>query len=154
LRAKKEKRDWREKKREETNKDKTVSGHIQDVQRLCNQYVNLRDRGKHCISCGCSLENRKVNASHFYPTKGYPELRFDLDNIHSSCIPCNQHLHGNLHEYRKRLPDRIGQERFEYLESRKGTIVQYRIPELMALKAIFIKLIKELKDGTERNDRA
>lgn len=119
--------------------------YTQALQVVFNTYIRLRDEGKPCISCGCSLANRKVDASHFYSVGAYPNLRVNEDNAHSSCIPCNQHKSGNIIEYMRRLPLRIGQERFEALNKARNVPRKYSIPELKELIEYYKTKIKDLK---------
>ena len=98
-------------------KAKTPSTHKKELQILVNKFVQLRDSGKKCVSCDTPDIGIKRDASHFWSQGGNPSVRFDLDNIHSSCVHCNRDLHGNLLEYRPRLLKRIGMDRFKYLES-------------------------------------
>lgn len=85
------------------------------AQATCNAYIRRRDAGKPCISCGTTLTG-KFDAGHYRATGSHPELRFDEDNIHGQCVHCNQHLSGNLIEYRKGLISRVGLATVENLE--------------------------------------
>jgi hypothetical protein len=82
-------------------------------QTVFNRWVRERDSGKKCISCG---SYNIAHASHYYPVGMYSGVRFDEDNVHASCISCNTYKHGNLHEYRLGLLERIGKERLELLD--------------------------------------
>jgi len=148
LREKKEKKmllEIHRKNKLTKEKLKTLSEHLKEFQVIFNTFIRLRDRGKPCISCGRSLEGRKVNASHFWSVGGNPSVRFDLFNAHNSCVPCNQHKHGNLQDYAIRLPGRIGQAEFEALNTRRTQSRKYTIPELIDLKQLFKQKIKLAK---------
>ncbi|NDV93501.1 recombination protein NinG [Dysgonomonas sp. 521] len=93
---------------------KTHSQWLNDLQKVFNKYIRLRDKGMPCISCGCSLVG-KYDAGHFFSLGAYPNLRFNEDNVHGQCVACNQHRHGNTTEYSLSLPMRIGIERYEQL---------------------------------------
>ncbi|MDV3822927.1 NinG protein [Elizabethkingia anophelis] len=102
-------------------KAKKLSILIEEAQKVVNAYVRkrdqLNDRGDFvCISCQTLKTKDQCNAGHYYSRGGYGSVRFDLDNIHSQCIKCNMHLHGNLIPYRENLIKKIGQERFDQLE--------------------------------------
>jgi hypothetical protein len=86
-------------------KKKSLGWLLKRAQHYFNEYIRLRDMGKPCISCG-SMDVR--HASHFYSVKQYPWLRFNENNVHGSCVYCNTFLDGNLHEYRRFLPKRVG----------------------------------------------
>lgn len=111
------------------------------LQKVFNTYIRMRDKDKPCISCGCKLVG-KFDAGHFYSVKPYYGLRFHENNIFGQCVQCNQHKHGNLIEYAIRLPQRIGQERFKWLQDNRHITIKYSIPEIK-------ELIKEYKEKTK-----
>jgi len=97
-------------------KRKTMGKLLNDLQAVFNLYIRLRDAGKPCVSCGKPLfETDTTNASHLFPVKGYPTLRFNESNVHRSCVWCNMGLEGNSVEYLQRLPKRIGQDKVDEL---------------------------------------
>lgn len=112
------------------------------LQSVFNTYIRHRDRNEPCISCGCDMSNRKGNASHYYSVKPYYGVRFHEDNVHLSCVPCNQHQHGNLTEYRIRLPLKIGLERFKHLEAIRHKECRLSIPEIKELIEVYKNKIK------------
>jgi hypothetical protein len=77
------------------------------------KFIRERDKGEKCISCD---SYNTSDASHFYSAGKYPALEFDPDNCHLACRKCNYFLSGNLLEYRKRLIERIGQEKVARLD--------------------------------------
>ena len=93
---------------------------LKKAQTAFNAYIRRRD-GKKCISCGYEGEGRQFHAGHYKSQGGNSLLRFHEDNVHSQCQVCNNHLSGNLAEYRKNLIEKIGIEKVEWLESTKGT---------------------------------
>ena len=124
------KKEWAKEKKELKEKIKTHSDWLNDLQKLFNKFINLRDKGKPCISCGVDLTNKPVNASHYFSVGSSPSIRFDEDNCHSSCIKCNMNLHGNIAEYTLYLPLRIGYLRFEALQQKRNETVKLTIPEI------------------------
>lgn len=102
-------------------KTKKLGKLIEEAQKLVNAYVRQRDAINEdgdfiCISCGQLKPKSQCNAGHFFSRGNFGSVRFDLDNIHSQCIRCNMHLHGNLIAYRENLIKKIGAERFAQLE--------------------------------------
>lgn len=87
---------------------------IKQAQQAFNEFIRYRDRGEACISCGRHHEGQ-YHAGHFRTTGANPELRFNEDNCHRQCAPCNNHLSGNLIAYRPALIAKIGQARFDVL---------------------------------------
>ena len=116
---------------------------IAEAQAAVNRYVRLRDAALPCISCQRHHAG-KWNAGHYRSTAAAPELRFDLDNLHKQCEPCNTHLSGNLIRYRVGLLDRIGADRLAAIEGphepRKWTR-----EELIAMRQQFAAMAKELE---------
>src|SRR3990167_3351222 len=109
------------KQRKEHNKAKksllTHSDWLNILQKVFNTWIRIRDCKKPCVSCGCSMVGKKGDASHFYSVGSNPSVRFNENNVHLSCVHCNQHLHGNIHLYSERLPERIGIENFNALKA-------------------------------------
>ncbi len=121
---------------------KTKKDYLNELQKVFNTYIRIRDKDKPCISCGCSLLNIKYDAGHYYCVGLYPELRFDEDNVHGQCTYCNKHNHGNLLAYAANLPDRIGINRFLALNDRINIERHYSISELKELIVKYKQLIK------------
>lgn len=93
---------------------KPLSYFMKQAQQAFNEFIRYRDRHLPCISCGRHHEGQ-YHAGHFRTTGANPELRFNEDNCHKQCAPCNNHLSGNLIAYRPALMDKIGQVRFDAL---------------------------------------
>jgi hypothetical protein len=125
---------------------KTLPQLKNDLQKLVNEYVRLRDRGLNCISCGMSLAGRKVNASHYLAVGNYPAVRYDLRNINNSCIECNKFKGGNIVEYRIKLIEKIGLAEVEDLEAIRNTPRRYTKPEILELIAEFKIKIKNFSN--------
>ena len=118
---------------------KTKSQWMKETQAAINSYVRIRDSELGCISCDKpSSWNGQWHASHFKSTGANSFLRFNLWNIHKACSVCNNHLSGNIGEYSKRLPEKIGNERFEYLDT-APKIGKYSVEYLKRLRDIFRK---------------
>ena len=81
------------------------------------RWIRIRDLGNTCISCNTPLKDiRDYDAGHYYNAKNYPTLLFNELNVSGQCKFCNDHLSGNLIEYRKGLLKRYGIEVVEQLE--------------------------------------
>jgi len=121
---------------------KTRSDYMKEAQIEFNRYIVLRDAAEPCISCG-RYHSGQYHAGHFLSVGSHPELRFDEDNVHKQCAPCNMHLHGNLLAYRSTLIAKKGMgflSRLEGLTPAK----HYSIEDLKALKAHYRAKTKEL----------
>ncbi|WAG76988.1 recombination protein NinG [Metapseudomonas furukawaii] len=137
----------RERKELRVRKEKLKSraDHLREAQSVINRYVRLRDAHLGCVSCDKAPEwQGQWHASHFRSVGAAPHLRFNLLNIHKACSVCNNHLSGNLMNYRPALVLRIGEERVEWLESnhaRAGFDIEY----LKRLKRVFAKKCRRLE---------
>jgi hypothetical protein len=135
----------RKQKKADLEKLKTLSDHHKETQSVFNRYIRLRDQADNlpCISCNRDTGSQR-HAGHFKPVGGYPELRYNPDNVHSQCAHCNDWLSGNLALYRARLLDKIGPERLRALEGPQEPR-QYRVEDLKAIQAEYKAKIRELK---------
>lgn len=124
---------------------KTRQDWIREAQKWFNKYIRMRDKDEPCISCGRHHQGQ-YHAGHYRTTAAAPQLRFHEDNVHKQCSVCNNHLSGNLLEYRKRLIQKIGAERVEQLEN-DSTIKRWTIEELQEIKRIYKTKCKELENG-------
>ena len=102
----------------------TLPNLLAKCQKVFNEYIRLRDSDDRgffkCISCGQIKAISDMDAGHYYNVGHFGGLRFDEDNCHGQCSQCNRFLGGNLIEYTKNLPVKIGAEAFYRLEVRAG----------------------------------
>lgn len=129
--------------REARKKAKTRADHMREAQAAFNAWVRQRDAGLPCISCG-RLHQGQLHAGHYRSVGSEPALRFEPDNCHLQCAPCNTHLSGNLVMYRKNLIEKIGLERVEWLEGHHEA-KKLTVPELQEMKAQFRAKVREMK---------
>ena len=120
---------------------------LQLAQKLFNQYIRLRDKGLGCISCGHNFANgRQAHAGHYIARSKSSLLRFNENNTNVQCNICNDHLSGNIGEYRVGLIKKIGFEKVEYLEENKTTLKTWRVEELQEIIKVYRQKIKELRE--------
>lgn len=124
-------------------KVKPKGAHAREAQALVNEWIRLRDADQPCISCGRHHEGQ-YHAGHFRTVASAPELRFEPLNIHKQCAPCNNHLSGNIINYRPRLIEKIGADAVAWLEGPHEP-KRYTIADLQAIKAEYREKIKQLK---------
>lgn len=136
----------RQELRKSKEKLKTRSDWMKEAQAVFNAYIRLRDKDLPCISSG--VMNATWDAGHYRSVGSAPALRFCELNVHKQRVHDNQHLHGNLIEYRKRLIDRIGLDKVEWLEGPHEP-KKYSIDDLKEIKSKYSRLIKEMKNGVE-----
>lgn len=119
-----DRRDQQRKRRQETQKArerlKTRSDYLKEAQRAFNAWIRERDHDRPCISCGAENPSDSRGGSwdcgHYRSTGANPELRFCELNAHKQCKQCNQHLSGNVANYRISLRERIGDDALAWLE--------------------------------------
>lgn len=133
--------------REAKAKLKTRRDWIREAQVAFNRYIRARDMGQPCISCG-RHHTGQWHAGHYLSTGARPELRFNENNVHAQCAPCNNHLSGNIVLYRKGLIEKIGVVAVELLEGAHEP-KHYTVDDLKEIKARYTALAKQLiNDGT------
>lgn len=127
-----------------TRKQISLPRLLKKCQDVFNAYIRKRDQDKGCISCP---SHKVEHASHYFNVGHYSALRFTDDNCHGSCVRCNTWLHGNLLEYRKRLIQRIGEDRVKMLElsSDLRKVHKWTRIELEALIQNYKKEIEKFK---------
>ena len=108
-----------------------------------NAYIRKRDEKLPCVSCGYKDGARQIHAGHYRPAGNVAILRFDERNVHAQCSICNNHLSGNLVNYRKELINRIGLEQVEELEATNEP-KQYTIEDYAEIIKTYKLKIKEL----------
>ncbi|MDH2997203.1 NinG recombination protein [Pasteurellaceae bacterium LFhippo2] len=148
-RRKKEKADRladRKRMKERKERLKSRREHLADLQKVFNQFIRLRDKDEPCISCG-RYHQGQWHAGHYRTVGACPELRFEELNVHKQCSVCNNHLSGNLIEYRINLIEKIGLENVEWLERKDHPPLKLTEDEIKELIKQYKAKIKELKNG-------
>lgn len=145
-------------KRQETKarkeKLKTKGDHRKEAQAAFNAYIRERDRDQPCISCGTTSTSAHSGPSngggwdcgHYLSTGANPELRFCEWNAAKQCKRCNQHLSGNVANFRIGLRQRIGDEALEWLEGPHDP-ARHTVDDLKAIKAEYRRRTRELQRG-------
>lgn len=131
--------------RERRMEVKPLSYWMKRAQSAFNAWVRARDAGQPCISCG-KYHQGQNHAGHYRPAGSNPELRFEPDNCHLQCAPCNSHLSGNLTAYRPALIAKIGLGRVEWLEGAREP-KRYRKEDYQAVEAEYKAKLKELQSN-------
>ena len=112
----KAKQDQRRDLKARKEKAKSRNDWLKEAQTAFNIWIRKRDEALPCISCG-KYRQGQYAAGHFYTRKARPDLRFNQDNVHKQCnFYCNNALSGNIENFRPRLIEKIGQDRFDALQ--------------------------------------
>lgn len=146
--ASKDASEQRKRDRERLKQLKTRSEWLRDAQVVFNKFIRLRDAQKNCISCERKL-GAKFDAGHYKSVGAHPELRFSEVNTNGQCVFCNQHLSGNLINYRAELIKRIGLAEVERLEGPQEPL-KLTIPEIQELIKTYKQKCKELLNSSEQ----
>jgi len=115
--------------KERKEKLETVQDLMKKAQRVFNTWIRKRDKNKPCISCG-KPDTGKRDASHYYSSGNHKAVTFNEDNVHASCVYCNQYLAGNLLNYQIGLTERIGADRVFKLNEQAHKTAKYSREEL------------------------
>lgn len=113
---------------ERREKLKDRKWYLKKAQQVFNAWIRKRDEKEPCISCQ-RHHNGQYHAGHYRTTAAAKSLRFNEDNCHKQCAPCNNHLSGNIGEYRIQLIKKIGLERVEALEN-NNEVKKWTVDEL------------------------
>jgi hypothetical protein len=136
-------REERKSLREAMEKAKTRGAHLKELQAAFNQWIRLRDAGKPCIACRRYHQGQN-HAGHYRSVGSCPELRFEPDNVHLTCQPCNVHLSGNLIQMRIGMIEKIGLARVEWIEGYHEP-KKYTLQEIREMKAFYRSEVRRLK---------
>lgn len=146
-RAKREKVE-RKNLREAKQKAKTRGQWQAEAQQAFNSFIRSRDDDLPCISCG-RWHQGQFHCGHYLTVGARPNLRFEEQNAHKQCQPCNTHLHGNLVNYRRALIAKIGIDAVEGLEADQS-VKKYSISDLQQIKADYTRKRKELEQERDQ----
>ena len=125
---------------------KPKSKWLSELQVIVNKYVRLRDINDGCISCDKPRGwQGQFHCGHYFSRGHSSSLRFNLWNMHKQCSVCNNHLSGNIGKYTPRLIEKIGIDRFNYLESHKSNVASYDIKWIKRAIKICKKAVKQLE---------
>jgi hypothetical protein len=125
---------------------------IAKMDALCRKILLLRDSTDgvtiKCIACGKIETLDRSNVSH-YISRRYMATRFDLHNVHLSCVACNKWKSGNLIQYRKALVEKYGEKEVNRLESIYKQPAGYSAFDLGLMYEEYKKIYERLKAEKE-----
>lgn len=127
---------------------KTVPQLIAEVQEVFNHFIRLRDREKGCFVCHRPFPVGKLggdfDAGHVRSRGAAGHLRFNEDNCHGECKPCNRSHGAKPHQIEAGAIARIGQERYDALKN-NNTVHKWQKDELRSLRAYYREKVKDMK---------
>lgn len=117
----------RAKKKREAKKE-SKSRLTKDLDKVFSIFIRQRGKGK-CISCGAQSEWKNMQCGH-YIRRSVMNTRWDEDNCHSQCMPCNVFKSGNYPAYTLALMSKYGADIIEELNERSQQIKKWEKDEL------------------------
>lgn len=123
------------KKREKKKESKSTL--IKELDRVFSIFIRQRGKGK-CISCGAVSEWKNMQCGH-YIRRSVMNTRWDEDNCHSQCMPCNVFKSGNYPAYTLALMNRFGADIVEELNDRANQVRKWSKEELKEKIAYYSK---------------
>lgn len=114
------------------------------AQTAFNAYIRARDSKEPCISCQ-RHHSGQYHAGHFKTVSARSELKFNEDNCHKQCAPCNNHLSGNIEHYRPNLINKIGRERVEALDVHQ--VIKWDCDAYRDIEILYKRKLKGLNNG-------
>jgi len=124
-------------------KDKDRAYWIKKSQIAFNAYIRARDEKLPCISCQRHHVGQ-YHAGHFRSIGACAALRFCEKQVWKQCAPCNNHLSGNIANYRINLVRILGADEVERIEN-YNEIRRFTIDELKEIEAHYKAKLKELR---------
>lgn len=112
-------KNWKEEKAKMKESVKTLSDYKRDLQKEINTLVRELDKGHRCIS-GRKLLGNRYDAGHFFSRGSNPSLAFNLMNIYSQSVHCNQWKSGDQINYIRGLEIDFGKDHKDYVLSLKN----------------------------------
>lgn len=128
-------------KREHNESDLKVRKNA--ARKACHDYIKARDLGKPCICCSESLGD-VFHAGHWHPSNMNPFIRYHEDNIHGQRVDCNYFKGGDSGSYAKNLIEKIGQERFDWLEENKSKPIKRTAEDYKEIEQYYKNKLKQL----------
>lgn len=136
------KADKKHKAKKKDMKDNDKSYRAKLAQQSFNAFIRLRDNNDPCISCQ-RFHTGQYHAGHYRSVGAHPELRFEELNNNKQCAPCNNHLSGNIGDYRINLINKIGLEKVEWIEG-PHEAKKYSCAELKDIELHYKQKLKNL----------
>lgn len=132
--------------RKARDKAKPRAKWLAEAQEAFNRFIRARDKDKPCVSCGRHHQGQ-YHAGHFLSRAARPDLRFCEDQVHKQCSACNNHLSGNLVNYRQALVAMLGVARVEEIETGPRGRSDWSIDEIKGIKRRYATMAKELEEA-------
>lgn len=109
-----------------------LSGLEDDLDRVVSRIVRIGEADSNgnvsCFTCGATNHFTKMQCGHFIP-RANKALRWELTNLRTQCVSCNEHKDGNSKVFAERL-DKENPGTSEWLKEQGRQPVKYYRHEL------------------------
>lgn len=122
------------------------------VWNVFSKYIRLRDclnttgdpEYLLCVTCHERKHLKDAQGGHFIPGR-HNGVLFDERNVHGQCMRCNIFLKGNPVKYYRFMLTTYGQSTIDELETLDSTLKQFKQPELLELRDLYVRKLKALQ---------
>lgn len=109
-----------------------LSGLEDDLDMVVSRIVRIGEADSNgnvsCFTCGATNHFTKMQCGHFIP-RANKALRWELTNLRTQCVSCNEHKNGNLKVFAEKL-DKENPGTSEWLKEQSRQPVKYYRHEL------------------------
>ncbi len=121
---------------------------MSDLDKIFSEYIRLRDADLsgyiRCYCCGYPVHWKLAHNGHFFGRR-FLGTRFNEQNCHACCVPCNTYQNGNLMAYEEHLRREYGESVIDKLSMLKNTLTKFAPYEIEEMKEEYKQKVKELK---------
>lgn len=133
---------------------KTIPKLIAEAQVAFNTYIRERDKDKGCFVCDKLFQQTEtlggvMDAGHVRSRGAAPQLRFNEDNCHAECKPCNSAWGAKPHEIEAGAIRRIGQQRYDALKADNAPH-KWTHAELREIRDTYRQKVREMKKANDQ----
>lgn len=120
---------------------------LKKLDKVFGEFIRRRDADENgmvrCCTCPTVKHWKKMDAGHFVPRK-HLSTRWDIENCHPQCEPCNRFHRGRPLVYRGYLKDRYTIFTYLQLQKKSRSIWKPMQHEIDELTELYKQKIKEL----------
>lgn len=113
-----------------------------------SQFIRLRDADANgyirCYCCGYPVHWKLAHNGHFF-SRRFLGTRFNEQNCHACCAPCNTYNNGNLEAYEAHLRREYGDSIIDRLTMLKNAVNKFAPYEIEEMKQEYKQKVKKLR---------
>lgn len=123
---------------------------MEKLDKIFSEYIRLRDADVNgyirCYCCGYPVHWKLAHNGHFFGRR-FLGTRFNEENCHACCVPCNTYNNGNLKAYEEHLRREYGDSIIDKLTMLKNTLTKFAPYEIEEMTEEYKQKVKELRKG-------